>query len=159
MNEQISLLSEITAERGTYILLINLMKDCGLKIGKLGLFKFKEGIYFYIGSAQGNGGIRARLKAHLRKDKKKHWHIDHLLAISKIVGVYYLTSTINQECVWSKSLEGCAEVETPVKKFGASDCQEQCAAHLFFVTRSNDINCVEGVIRDCIHERLNYAVL
>ena len=42
------------------------------------------GCYVYAGSARGPGGIRARVRRHLRPDKTPHWHIDQVTAYAKL---------------------------------------------------------------------------
>jgi len=67
----------IKKSEATYILVINISEDLEIKIGQLGEVFFKEGDYIYIGSAK--ACLDARLRRHLRKDKKTYWHIDYLL--------------------------------------------------------------------------------
>ena len=62
----------------SYQLKIKLNKKIKLRIGKLGEFLLKKGIYIYTGSAKKN--IDSRIKRHLCNKKKLHWHIDYLLA-------------------------------------------------------------------------------
>jgi len=92
-------------------------KQNRIKVGKLGTFTFKKGYYVYIGSAPSD----ARIRRHLRKDKKKHWHIDYLLDHGTIVNIY--VSNI-PECKLAERLNG----KVVVKKFGSTDCK--CDSHL-----------------------------
>ncbi|MGZ7049923.1 MAG: GIY-YIG nuclease family protein, partial [Methanobacterium sp.] len=64
----------------TYCLLINLNVDSEISVGKLGKLNFKKGFYVYVGSALNS--IDARIKRHLKNDKKLFWHIDYLLTTS-----------------------------------------------------------------------------
>lgn len=51
--------------------------------GKLGgsVRRLAPGLYLYVGSAYGPGGLRARLRRHLEGVRKRlKWHIDYLLA-------------------------------------------------------------------------------
>ncbi len=68
-----------TNEPGIYFLLIKLAISKEIVIGKLGSMQFRKGYYIYVGSAMGNGGLRARVGRHLSGQKKMHWHIDYLL--------------------------------------------------------------------------------
>jgi hypothetical protein len=47
-----------------------------LRVGALGRFWFRPGVYLYVGSAQRN--LRARTERHGRKNKPLRWDIDHL---------------------------------------------------------------------------------
>jgi len=78
--------------KGSYILLIKLLKDSEIKVGSLGTISFKKGFYVYVGSAM--GGLEQRINRHLRKNKKTFWHIDYLLNNrgAKIIKVFYKES-------------------------------------------------------------------
>jgi len=42
--------------------------------------------YAYGGSAYGPGGLRARIRRHLRAEKPLRWHVDRLIAAGRVVG-------------------------------------------------------------------------
>jgi Uri superfamily endonuclease len=115
------------AEARTYQLFIRLDSDCDLTIGKLGRFIFPAGNYVYTGSARRN--LAQRVARHLKKDKKKRWHIDYLLdsPYAKIVNILTFSE---DECIINQ--RECGAVI--VKGFGASDCRMNCGAHLKIVT-------------------------
>jgi len=114
--------------KGTYFLIINIKKPAIIKIGSLGKIKFEKGNYVYVGSAMNN--LEKRIKRHLKnsKDKKKHWHIDYLLAgkNAKIMKVIKKESNKKQECEIARKI---AKIGGAVKNFGSSDCK--CKSHLF----------------------------
>ena len=109
----------------SYQLYIKLTKTIKLKIGKLGEFIFPKGNYIYTGSAKKN--IDARIKRHLSKDKKNHWHIDYLLENKHIKISKFYKSNLS-ECNLNQSTNG----KVIVKGFGSSDCKENCKSHLKF---------------------------
>lgn len=100
-----------TIQKGIYNLLIKLDKDCRLKVGMLGTFRFPKGYYVYTGSAQNN--MEKRIARHLaiaecgirnaesQKENifvpqsalcnphspKMHWHIDYLLKAARVIKV------------------------------------------------------------------------
>jgi Uri superfamily endonuclease len=111
--------------KGSYILVIELKKDKTIQVGKLGKIHFKKGIYAYVGSAF--NGLEARINRHLRKTKKKHWHIDYLLDFAEVVDVFYKENEKKEECYIAKKLE---ENSAPIPGFGCSDCR--CKSHLFY---------------------------
>jgi Uri superfamily endonuclease len=120
-------------QTGTYALHLSLSHPQWAKIGKLGEFNFPPGDYLYIGSALGPGGLQARLSHHLRGESRHHWHIDWLRAITDVVGFYYLTSSLQNECLWSQALMDYPGASVPAPRFGASDCRNSgklCSAHL-----------------------------
>ena len=112
--------------KGVYVLVISVGKNIKPKIGGLGKIGFKKGLYAYVGSAQNN--LEKRISRHLKKRKKKFWHIDYLTAnkVVTIKKVYYKKSNKKEECITAKKL---SRVGVPVKNFGCSDCN--CESHLF----------------------------
>lgn len=112
--------------KGTYLLLIELGEETKMKIGALGRIEFKKGKYAYIGSALNN--LEKRIKRHLRKKKKKHWHIDYFLdnKNAKIKRVYFIPSSKRMECKLARKI---AKIGKGIKGFGCSDCD--CKSHLF----------------------------
>lgn len=111
---------------GVYVLLIWVERKRKIRIGKLGPLEFARGFYFYVGRAL--NGLEKRINRHLRKGKRKFWHIDYLLECSEILGIIYsLTSRGKSEC---KTALYLGKRFTSVKNFGSSDCR--CSSHLFF---------------------------
>ncbi len=104
----------------TYILQIYLDRDRNIRIGKLGEFLFPKGYYLYVGSAKRN--LRKRIKRHLRKEKKKFWHIDYLLSYGTVKSVW--TGEAEEEDV--ADILG-KKLNIPVKGFGSSDSRRNKA--------------------------------
>jgi endonuclease III len=89
--------------------------------------RFAAGHYVYIGSAM--GGLRARLARHRRTVTVRHWHIDGLLAVGKIVDVQIrLTSRRDEECRLAHEIAAWPGAR-PVPRFGSTDCR--CPTHLY----------------------------
>ncbi|MGB0749962.1 MAG: DUF123 domain-containing protein [Magnetospiraceae bacterium] len=85
------------------------------------------GWYAYCGSAQGPGGLRARLRRHARWGKKVHWHVDR---VTQITGVSWALAQVNgDEHQLLAVLTDFPGVRVPIPRFGASDCRT-CPAHL-----------------------------
>jgi len=129
-----ALLRGIPDAKGSYILLFSAQTDFAVKVGKFGRCEFKAGAYAYCGSAFGPGGLRARLTRHIRKRKKKHWHIDYVrphLSIEKIL----TSGEAGDECRWSTWLIQSG-IGFPIKNFGSSDCA--CAGHFFHARSARD---------------------
>lgn len=120
----------LPASGGTYALLVHLARWRKVRVGRLGTFAFEQGEYLYVGSAFGAGGLRARIERHLGRCKRKHWHIDSLLAHAQVRGIIYTTALEPLEHRWSQAVGQMRGATIPVKGFGASDCREGCAAHL-----------------------------
>ena len=67
----------------TYQLLIRLRRPVTVVVGALGERTFAAGDYLYTGSARRN--LEARIARHLswgeNPQRKRHWHVDYLLAV------------------------------------------------------------------------------
>jgi len=98
------------------------------KIGRLGNIQLRPGFYIYVGSAQGPGGIKARVTRHRRRNKKLHWHIDYLRRHTALIETWALAGTANHEHNWAAALAAHYPIAMP--RFGASDCR--CGSHLFY---------------------------
>ena len=122
------MLDNIPTEQGTYILILRLDSPAHLRIGRLGAFDFAAGWCAYVGSAFGHGGLRGRLKHHLKPVAKPHWHIDYLRAEAVVQAVWYHASATVYEHAWAAALRTLPGAAAPAPRFGASDCR--CAAHL-----------------------------
>lgn len=114
------------ADSGIYIAVFHLAEPQDISIGRLGRFCFRQGFYFYAGSAQRN--LAARLERHGRKSKPMRWHIDYLSVRAEMLGAITVAGPREQECEIAKELAAIFEMAAP--GFGASDCC--CGGHLFY---------------------------
>ncbi len=123
-------------ERGIYVLVISISRTLRIKVGKLGEKTFRSGYYAYTGSALGRNAasLPFRLARHLKTAKKKHWHIDFLLADSnaRIEATVAVSCRQNLECQINQLIRSHWKAETPVPQFGASDCKNKCGSHLLY---------------------------
>jgi Uri superfamily endonuclease len=110
--------------KGCYCLIIEVDENQHLKIGKKLELDFKKGYYVYIGSAMNN--LESRVKRHLSKTKKYHWHIDYLLKDNDVIEVIYNLDK-KVECEISQELVKYNEF---IQDFGCSDCE--CESHLYY---------------------------
>jgi len=115
-------------DKGAYALLIHLQNPTPLP-GRFG-GRLKPGLYCYLGSAKGPGGIRARCRRHLKRDKAKRWHIDWLTTeAAAIEAIVWPDLT---ECTLVRALLEIPGMTAPIAGFGSSDCRT-CPAHLLAV--------------------------
>jgi len=63
---------------GLYCLVLRSLRPAHVSVGSLGECGFEPGIYVYVGSARGSGGLRSRIRRHLDRRKPRRWHIDYL---------------------------------------------------------------------------------
>jgi Uri superfamily endonuclease len=128
-------LHNLSAARGTYALHLVVSRAQLIEVGRLGQQYLPIGDYFYLGSARGAGGLRARVGRHLRGDGARHWHIDYLRAIAEVCEVFYAVTDTSLECAWSQALAQLPQAFIPIPHFGSSDCRSGCAAHLIAFPR------------------------
>ncbi|MCD6367822.1 MAG: GIY-YIG nuclease family protein [Candidatus Aenigmarchaeota archaeon] len=126
--------------KGSYILVISVKKPIEKKIGSLGFISFSPGIYLYVGSAM--NGIEQRVSRHLRKKKKKFWHIDYLLDDRnvEVIEVLYKESKKKEECIISRKI---SEFGIPINGFGSSDCK--CKGHLYRIKNIKKLKDIKGL--------------
>ncbi len=113
-------------EKGVYALCVRVTTNQTIEIGKLGRRELSAGVYVYIGSALNS--LPGRISRYLRRDRKKHWHIDYLLDAKAVqpLGVAWKLTNRRIECSISRKIENNAS--TSVNGFGCSDCD--CSSHL-----------------------------
>lgn len=119
----------LPAAPGTYVLVLKLENAICVQAGRLGVAHLAAGWVAYVGSAHGPGGLRARLRRHLRPDKTLRWHIDALTAVAPVRAIWLDTSPERLECAWARAIAALPDVTVPLKGFGSSDCA--CESHLF----------------------------
>ena len=122
---------------GIYTLIIFLSREICLNVGKLGQQKFPKGYYTYTGSALGKGAssLKRRISRHLQKEKRNFWHIDYLLANENATVTAVVAAQTNEkmECNLNRYIKEEGEAKIPVRRFGASDCKENCESHLLYL--------------------------
>lgn len=143
--------------KGVYTLIIFLSKDTSFNVGKLGFQSFPGGYYSYTGSALGVGAtsLSHRLLRHLRKEKRKFWHIDFLLAQKDavITSLVAAPTTRKMECEINYHIKEGAKAKVPVPGFGASDCGKNCGSHLLY-SQDNLKEFVETVYRQVFKDNV-----
>lgn len=123
------LLKHIPERGGIYLLFIRVKKSIDVETrGKF--FYIREGIYVYVGSARGPGGLRARLKRHMRISKKLFWHIDYLLS-SNYAELIRICFHVVEEDIESIVASELTKTCSPIIGFGSSD-KRRDLSHLFY---------------------------
>jgi endonuclease-3 len=135
--------------KGVYTLVLMIEKPLRIKIGKLGVGDFKEGIYAYVGSGLGKGAFSmlGRIKRHLKRKKNMFWHIDYLLSHEgvKILEVFYAKTNLKMECILNEEIKKTFKGKIPMEGFGSSDCK--CKAHLTWLGNKNASKRVEKLMK------------
>jgi len=128
--------------KGTYTLLIFVQDERKVCVGSLGEREFPRGFYAYTGSAFGKGAssLLGRISRHLRKAKKKRWHIDYLLSGSRAVVTAIVAGYTgrNIECEINRHLQEGLRARFFMPGFGSSDCRENCMSHLLYLGSAGD---------------------
>lgn len=113
---------------GVYLLVMTLARERELAVGRRRKARFPHGVYLYVGSAHGPGGLRARLRRHCRPDKVLHWHVDYLRRHATLEEIWAWPTGRRAECEWAAAAMQLPGAGVPVARFGASDCR--CETHL-----------------------------
>jgi Uri superfamily endonuclease len=115
----------------------------------LGDLQVRPGCYVYVGSAFGPGGLAARIKHHVNRSSRPHWHIDYVCPLLKVVEIWYTTDRIRREHQWAELHAHSRIAHTPLPGFGSSDCR--CPSHLFFYKSKPSGNYFRRKIRAKFH--------
>ncbi|MBS1854626.1 MAG: GIY-YIG nuclease family protein [Acidobacteria bacterium] len=118
----------IPIEPGTYVLVLRCDRARTVRIGRTGGVLLRPGYYFYIGSAFGPGGLRARIAHHARRAVRPHWHVDYLRRHTLLEAVWYRPGA-RCEHQWAAAIGGAAGAAVVMPGLGSSDCR--CRTHLF----------------------------
>lgn len=112
--------------KGTYALICILEEACDIPMGRRGTLSFEQGTYVYVGSAM--SGVRQRVRRHLSREKRHHWHIDWFLDAARVDDVGVCKGDKSQECATACAL---SQRGSTIKGFGSSDCR--CDGHLILI--------------------------
>ncbi len=135
-------------EPGVYVLLLDITTPQTLQVGSLGLITLAAGRYAYAGSARGAGGLRGRLARHVRREKRLHWHIDHLTQRVAVGQVYWLAAPEPLECRWVQKLLRLPGAALPAPGFGSSDCRCGCRSHLIRLPDGFTLEALQEVLHN-----------
>lgn len=124
------MLDGISSQPGTYLLIFHTDRASSIKVGRLGQLELAGGYYFYVGSAFGPGGVRARVRHHHGVSKKPHWHLDYIRPSLHLQEVWYSIDAIRHEHDWAGNLCDVLHMQAPLAGLGASDCR--CHSHFFY---------------------------
>ena len=130
----------IPSEPGVYLLILRSTIWQAIRIDRRGarVVALPPGIYVYVGSAWGPGGLRARIYRHvgLTRRRRLHWHIDRLLASQYVKPIAALYAV---GCKGERSTATLlGKVYEAVPGFGASDDPAN-NTHLYRITPSEEV--------------------
>ncbi len=125
---------------GTYALLFQVSMDLRVRVGRLGWLHLTPGVYVYVGSARGPGGLAARVGRHLQRTKTPHWHIDYITASLHPAAVIFTTDAEVGECDWVQQWLDGEGAFVPLAGLGSSDCRNHCPAHFIGLGEIKDIS-------------------
>ncbi len=123
------------AKGGSYLLVVELLRDVSIRIGAMGRCSLKRGKYVYVGSAR--SGIGARVERHARLARERRgsvrWHIDYVLSNrhADLIGAFPFPHI--DECTLSRIIASEEGVSVPLRGFGASDCTNRCPSHFYMI--------------------------
>ena len=117
---------------GAYQLILRVLRQQTLTVGRLGSIRFARGYYVYTGRA--HAGIKSRLARYVRGPEKPHWHIDYVLPHAELLDIVVYPGQAAYECFLAATLSGIPGARR-IRRFGASDCR--CQGHLVYVGSGN----------------------
>jgi len=115
-------------------------------VGRLGEVVLKEGIYLYVGSAQGPGGLHGRILRHLKKGNVQKWHVDYLLNHCSIKSIAYIIGKGDLETLLYKTF--IQYFKPAWRGFGATD-KKRDYTHLFTCTYP---------LEECLNQLVNVGL-
>ena len=127
MSQRITDLVDLQGAPGAYALAIRLAAPLSLNRRRWRGMSLEPGLYIYCGSANGPGGIGARLRRHERPSKVRHWHVDALTAAAPVIAAGAFVG--GAECEIMERLSRGRGAQIPIPGFGSTDCRH-CSAHL-----------------------------
>jgi len=136
-----NIVDALPAAKGAYVVWLKANAHSRVTIGKLGTMQLQPGYYAYIGSAMGPGGIRARLRHHLRIAVRPRWHIDYLRPACEVCELWYGVTDDKIEHCWVVAIADLPGAMIAMPGFGASD--HPGATHLF---RFDAVPSVEALV-------------
>lgn len=116
------------ADSGLYQMIYYLPLAKVIKIGRLGEQYFTSGYYIYTGQAR--RGLQARIRRHISRKKKLHWHIDYLSQHAICIAHRAYLYAEGQECALQALTAKLDGAQINHTGFGSSDCH--CTSHLTY---------------------------
>ncbi len=136
MGQRITDMADLPGAPGAYALAVRLAAPLALDRRRWRGAALEAGLYIYCGSANGPGGIGARLRRHARPSKVRHWHVDALTAAGEIIAAGAFIE--GSECgIMERLGRGCG-AQIPAPGFGSTDCHH-CAAHLAMIPAERNL--------------------
>lgn len=133
----------LNSDRGTYLVCLLPRGEGWVQIGRLGRLRLRSGVFLYVGSAQGPGGLGARCRHHLRVAARPHWHLDYLRPHCRVLGFWVAPGKERREHLWAGLLGSLPNASYPLPRFGASDCR--CPAHLVRLEQIPETQALEAL--------------
>lgn len=145
--------------KGAYMVVMGIPKGMIVDIG-MKRFVIKPGVYAYVGSAMGPGGIEARVGRHIKHIEKsrvpgggecitRHWHIDYLFQSVGEFSILAAESEGRVECRLVRELKSVGA--HPVEGFGSTDCREKCGGHLLLLSEATIPSAATAAKKAFIH--------
>ena len=131
----------IPALPGAYLLLVDLGEVTFETLPSKPSVSLMPGRYIYAGSANGPGGLKARVSRHTRRAKRSRWHIDQLTENGDVLGAWIFPGGVECDLV-----DMYSALPVPIVGFGSTDCQ-RCRSHLLGPIRPNLGHALEGLVR------------
>jgi Uri superfamily endonuclease len=114
----------IPATPGAYLLLVKLRNVTFVKLPNRPSVSLVPGDYIYAGSANGPGGLKARVSRYMLRGKRRRWHIDELTETGDVLRAWIFPG--GSEC---DLVDVNSALPIPIAGFGSTDCK-RCRSYL-----------------------------
>ena len=122
---------------GTYLLVLKLEDEIEIRRPRREVLK--PGFYIYVGSAMNS--LTGRLKRHLTRKKKVHWHIDQLTEVADPI---FFMAFVGKKIERDLSIFLSRRLEV-IKGFGSSDLDVE--GNLFHL---EDVSSLERILKEVL---------
>ena len=140
----------VPSRAGWYTLVLRVLKPVAVEAKTLRTI-VGEGLYVYVGSAGGPGGLRARVYRHFRRRKRVRWHIDRLTSSlnTVILAVAYCEGGYGVEVESKTALCLAGMGYKPLPGFGSTN-DPVAPSHLFKAPRGRGVEEALNDSLDCL---------
>ncbi len=121
---------------GAYLLFFDIRQPLKVALRNRQPTVLSPGQYIYAGSANGPGGLGARVARHLEGTGKLHWHIDHVTGPNPPQCAFLIPDAA--ECSLVQGIRDEMAAIVPMPGFGASDCSS-CESHFLLLPRNGRV--------------------
>jgi len=133
--------------KGAYLLVLDVTTKVRFHCGSLGKITIPKGLYLYVGSALGVGGVKSRVLRYFNRPLVGKWHIDKLLNTGKVsirAVICIFSSSRVESMIYNELMR--TGFKATIKRFGSTDTKDE--THLLYsqTSLSNTIARISSIL-------------